>query len=112
MRHFALLAGIAAILVPAIATAQTVVQPQRLTLERVFASPALTGAVPRAAKLSPDGKLVTVLRNRPDDLERYDLWAIDPATGAARMLVDSKKFATGAVPVSYTHLTLPTKRIV
>ena len=70
---------------------------QRLTLERVFASPALTGAVPRALKLSPDGKLVTLLRNRPDDLERYDLWAIDPATGAARMLVDSKKFATGAV---------------
>ena len=62
----------------------------------MFASPALTGAVPRAAKLSPDGKLVTVLRNRPDDLERYDLWAIDPATGTARMLVDSKKFATGA----------------
>ncbi len=84
-------------MVPAIASAQSAVQPQRLTLERVFASPALTGAVPRAAKLSPDGKLVTVLRNRPDDLERYDLWAIDPATGAARMLVDSKKFATGAV---------------
>ena len=71
-------------------------RPQRLTLERVFASPALTGQVPRALKLSPDGKLVTLLRNRPDDLERYDLWAIDPATGAERMLVDSKKFATGA----------------
>ncbi|MGI8932335.1 MAG: DPP IV N-terminal domain-containing protein [Sphingomicrobium sp.] len=85
-------------LIPAAASAQpTTAQPQRLTLERVFASPALTGAVPRAAKLSPDGKLVTVLRNRPDDLERYDLWAIDPMTGAARMLVDSKKFATGAV---------------
>jgi len=98
LRHFALLAGIALIVMPVVATAQTTpVQPQRLTLERVFASPALTGAVPRAAKLSPDGKLVTVLRNRPDDLERYDLWAIDTATGAARMLVDSKKFATGAV---------------
>lgn len=69
---------------------------QKLTLERVFASPALTGQVPRAVKLSPDGKIVTLLRNRPDDLERFDLWAIDPATGAARMLVDSKKFATGA----------------
>ena len=52
--------------------------------------------MPRALQLSPDGKLVTLLRSRPDDLERYDLWAIDPATGAARMLVDSKKFATGA----------------
>ncbi len=96
MRH-ALLAGIAAILIPAALSAQAPANPQRLTLERVFASPALTGAVPRAVKLSPDGKLVTLLRNRPDDLERYDLWAIDPVTGTARMLVDSKKFATGAV---------------
>jgi len=101
LRHALLLAGIALVLVPAAASAQaptTAQAPaqQRLTLERVFASPALTGQVPRAAKLSPDGKLVTLLRNRPDDLERYDLWAIDPATGAQRMLVDSKKFATGA----------------
>ncbi|MEG3154704.1 S9 family peptidase [Sphingomonas sp. RB1R13] len=70
--------------------------PQRLTLERIFASPALTGKVPRGVKLSPDGKLVTLLRNRPDDIERYDLWAIDPATGASRMLVDSKKVGSGA----------------
>jgi dipeptidyl-peptidase-4 len=101
LRHALLLVGIAFLFVPAAVTAQapaTAQAPvaQRLTLERVFASPALTGQVPRAAKLSPDGKLVTLLRNRPDDLERYDLWAIDPATGAQRMLVDSKKFATGA----------------
>jgi dipeptidyl-peptidase 4 len=97
LRHAVLLAGIAAILIPATVSAQAPASPpSRLTLERVFASPSLTGQVPRAAKLSPDGKLVTLLRNRPDDLERYDLWAIDPVTGAARMLVDSKKFATGA----------------
>jgi dipeptidyl-peptidase-4 len=65
-------------------------------LERVFASPSLGGQVPRLPKLSPDGKLVTLLRNRADDRERYDLWAIDPATGAARMLVDSTKLGTGA----------------
>ena len=73
-----------------------IVSPQRLTLARIFASPALTGKVPRAVQLSPDGKLVTVLRNRPDDVERYDLWAIDPASGRARMLVDSKKVGSGA----------------
>ena len=77
------------------ASAQTVAT-QRLTLERIFASPALTGKVPRSAKLSPDGKLVTQLRNRADDIERYDLWAIDPVTGKARMLVDSKKVGSGA----------------
>ena len=77
------------------ATAQTVT-PQRLTLDRIFGNPALTGKVPRSAKLSPNGELVTLLRNRPDDIERYDLWAIDPATSRARMIVDSKKIGSGA----------------
>ena len=76
--------------------AQMPVPAQPLTLERVFASPALKGNSPRLLKLSPDGKLVTLLRNRSDDLKRYDLWAIDPATGQSRMLVDSKKLGTGA----------------
>ena len=51
--------------------------PQTLSLERVFASPGLAGAVPRAVKLSPDGRFVTVLRARADDRERYDLWGFD-----------------------------------
>lgn len=69
--------------------------PQKLTLERVFASPNLSGSAPRAVKLSPDGKLLTSLRPRPDDRERYDLWATDTATGVAQMLVDSTKFGGG-----------------
>jgi len=71
------------------------VAAQKLTLERVFASPNLAGAAPRALKLSPDGKLLTSLRPRPDDRERYDLWAVDTTTGDARMLVDSTKFGGG-----------------
>jgi dipeptidyl-peptidase-4 len=66
-----------------------------IPLERVFSSPALSGPTPRAAKLSTDGWFVTLLKNRPDDKDRYDLWAIDTATGAERMLVDSKKIGTG-----------------
>lgn len=69
---------------------------EKLTLERLFADPSLAGPTPRLLKLSPDGRLATVLRNRPDDAERFDLWAIDTGTGKARMLVDSKKFGTGA----------------
>ena len=69
---------------------------QDLTLERLFASPSLTGGTPRLPKLSPDGRLVTLLRNRPNDKDRYDLWAVDTSTGAARMLVDSTRFGTGA----------------
>ncbi|PZU65513.1 S9 family peptidase [Sphingobium sp.] len=69
---------------------------EKLTLERVFASPDLAGPQPRALKLSPDGKLVTLLKPRADEKERLDLWAIDTATGAERMLVDSKKTGSGA----------------
>ena len=69
---------------------------EKLTLERVFASPDLAGPQPRALKLSPDGSLVTLLKPRADEKERLDLWAIDSRTGAERMLVDSKKTGSGA----------------
>jgi dipeptidyl-peptidase 4 len=69
----------------------------KLTLERVFASPSLQGPTPRALKLSPDGKLLTSLRPRANDRERFDLWAVDTTTGAARMLVDSTKFGGGEI---------------
>jgi dipeptidyl-peptidase-4 len=66
-----------------------------LTIERVFDSPSLSGPVPRAAKLSRDGRYLTLLRNRPDDLLRYDLWAFDRQTGKWSMLVDSQKLGSG-----------------
>lgn len=69
---------------------------QPLTLERLFASPSLSGSTPRALQLSPDGRLATMLRNRADDRDRYDLWAVDTTTGEARMLVDSARVGTGA----------------
>jgi dipeptidyl-peptidase-4 len=69
---------------------------QDLTLQRVFASPDLAGEQPRALKLSPDGKLLTSLRPRAEEKDRYDLWAMDTTTGQWRMLVDSKKVGTGA----------------
>ena len=89
-----ILVGVALALVatPALADAQPA---QKLTLERVFASPNLAGAAPRALKLSPDGKLLTSLRPRADDRERFDLWAVDTASGEARMLVDSTKLGGG-----------------
>ncbi len=69
----------------------------KLTLERVFASPNLGGPASRALKLSPDGSLLTSLRPRADDRERFDLWAVDTTTGDARMLIDSKKFGGGEI---------------
>nr|WP_151954280.1 DPP IV N-terminal domain-containing protein [Sphingomonas sp. EC-HK361] len=67
-----------------------------LTLDRVFGSPDLSGTQPRALRLSPDGTLLTSLRPRADEKERFDLWARDTRTGAERMLVDSKKVGSGA----------------
>lgn len=60
-----------------------------LTFQRVFGSPSLNGPAPRGVQLSPDGRWLTLLRNREDDRERYDLWGYDRQNGAWRMLVDS-----------------------
>jgi dipeptidyl-peptidase-4 len=68
----------------------------KLTLQRVFGSPDLSGSQPRGLRLSPDGTLLTSLRPRADERERLDLWARDTRTGEERMLVDSKKVGSGA----------------
>lgn len=91
-----LLKGSAAALALLASAAIPVSAQQQLTLERIFANPDLSGPQPRALKLSPDGKLVTLLKPRADEKERLDLWAIDSATGAERMLVDSRKTGSGA----------------
>ena len=69
---------------------------QDLTLERVFASPDLSGVSPRGVQLSPDGSMLTMLRPRAEDRQRYDLWALDASSGEWRMLVDSLKVGSGA----------------
>jgi len=80
----------------AMALTATSASAEKLPLDRLFASPSLAGPSPRALKLSPDGRLATLLRSRPDDKDRFDLWAIDTTTGQQRMLVDSKRIGTGA----------------
>ncbi|KUO53475.1 MAG: peptidase S9 [Sphingomonadales bacterium BRH_c42] len=80
---------------PAFAEGPMTAETPALTFERVFASPSLDGSSPRQAKLSPDGRWLTLLRNRPDDRERYDLWGYDRESGEWRMLVDSEKLGSG-----------------
>ena len=70
-------------------------QAPPLTIERVFDSPSLSGPVPRLPKLSHDGRYLALLRNRPNDLDRYDLWVFDRNTGKWSMLVDSEKLGSG-----------------
>jgi dipeptidyl-peptidase-4 len=92
-------ATVAGTVVPAYAGSAPLSAPatvdSALTLERVFASPSLNGAVPRGVKLSPDGRFLTLLRARADDRERYDLWGFDRTTGHWTMLVDSLKLGSG-----------------
>ncbi|MEO0818638.1 MAG: DPP IV N-terminal domain-containing protein [Pseudomonadota bacterium] len=60
-----------------------------LTIERLYASPSLSGPSPRSVKYSPDGKRVTFLKAREADAARFDLWQFDVSTGEPSMLVDS-----------------------
>ncbi|MBO0750183.1 MAG: DPP IV N-terminal domain-containing protein, partial [Porphyrobacter sp.] len=103
MKALKLLAAASALAVlaqPVIAPAQeTKAMPAKqapaLTFERVYGSPSLNGPVPRSPKLSPDGRYLALLRNRPTDLQRYDLWAFDRQTGQWKMLADSEKLGSG-----------------
>ena len=94
-------ASLLALAVPAFAqerpvnAAADVAAAPKMTFERVFASPGLNGPAPRAVKLSPDGRFITLLKNRADDRERYDLWGFDRQSGEWRMLVDSAKLGSG-----------------
>ncbi|MBE7218682.1 MAG: S9 family peptidase [Caulobacteraceae bacterium] len=77
---------VSAALLPAAARAEL------LTPERAFAAPELAGPVARGVAFSPDGKLVTFLRAKPDDQTTLDLWAIPAAGGEPRRLVDARAF--------------------
>ena len=64
-----------------------------MTIERVVASPALSGAAPRGVEFSPDGTRVTYLERAASDASRRDLWAYDLKQGKAVLLLDSAEFA-------------------
>ena len=68
-----------------------------LSIERLYASPALAGTSPRGLKLSPDGTRVTYLAGRKDDQYFYDLWQMDVASGKQSILLDADKLTIGAL---------------
>jgi len=84
---------------PGAATAQGGAQqgapadPADLTIERVFASPSLSGPTPQSLKFSPDGSRVTFLRAKEDDRTVLDLWAMDVADGRTYRLVNASVLA-------------------
>ena len=64
-------------------------QAGKITPERVFADPDISGPTARGVRLSPDGRLVTFLRAKPEDQTVQDLWAMPTTGGAPRRLIDA-----------------------
>ena len=76
------------------------VDQKPLTIERLFASPSLSGPTPNGVKYSPDGQRVTFLKARDDEGDRYDLWQFNVATGEQSLLVDSRLLEPDEVELS------------
>ncbi|MCC5980542.1 MAG: DPP IV N-terminal domain-containing protein, partial [Oceanicaulis sp.] len=66
---------------------------ERLTIERLYGSPDLTGPTARSVRFSPDGSRVTFLRSKEEDRTVQDLWAMDVETGRSYVLVDARQLA-------------------
>jgi len=66
---------------------------EQLPPKRIFDSPDISGPRARGVKLSPDGKSVTYIKTRADDLTITDLWVADVAGGEPRLLLDGKTLA-------------------
>lgn len=81
------LAAVAALLAVAPVMAET------LPPQRIFESPDISGPRARGVQLSPDGKAVTYIKTRADDLTIADLWIADVAGGEPRLLLDGKQLA-------------------
>ncbi|MBN2071635.1 MAG: S9 family peptidase [Candidatus Krumholzibacteriota bacterium] len=72
----------------------------RLTIERIFDDPSLSGPSPRSLKISPDGSRVTFLKGKDTDAAQLDLWEYNIADGVSRLLVDSQVLLPGEVKLS------------
>lgn len=76
------------------------VEAEKLTLEVIHSDIGLDGPGLRSAKFSPDSKLLTYLKNRPDDKRRYDLWAYDLEKGTHFRLVNADELHEGEEQLS------------
>jgi len=63
----------------------------RLTVERLFADPPLSGTLPQQPALAPDGRYLCYLRPADDDRERLDLWRCDIESAEHRCWVDARQ---------------------
>jgi dipeptidyl-peptidase-4 len=66
------------------------VRAEKLSVERLFRAPELSGERMRQPRFSPDGRMVAYLKSADDDQDRLDLWAYDLRTRTHRQLVDAR----------------------
>ena len=76
------------------------VAAEKLTIERIYASPSLDGSSPRNLQVAPDGQRVTYLQGKQSDYERLDLWEYNIASGTSRLLFDSDDLSSGEETLS------------
>lgn len=75
-------------------------EPEKLSIERIFASPALEGTAPSKLKVSPDGQRVTFIQGKVTDYERYDLWEYNVESGKTQLLFDADNLHSGKEELS------------
>jgi dipeptidyl-peptidase-4 len=73
---------------------------EKLTPERIFADPNLSGPTAKGVALSPDGKRVTYLKAKAEAANVQDLWAADVKGGEPYRLIDSAALSSGAKELS------------
>lgn len=72
-----------------------VLAAKKLTVERIYSSPSLTGPSVKGLQISPDGSRVTFLKGKESDYERLDLWEYNISTGKTQILFDSDDLHSG-----------------
>ncbi len=83
----------------------------RLTAERLFSDPPLTGALPRDVRVAPDGRFLTCLRVADDDRERVDLWGADLARGTLQCWLNATRLPGAEAPSADERAERERKRL-
>ncbi len=73
---------------------------EKLTVDRIYSDPALSGPAPRNVQIAPDASRVTFLRGKDSDQNQLDLWEYNLKDRAARLLVDSTTLEPGGEHLS------------
>lgn len=73
---------------------------EKLTLERMYADPSLSGPTAKGVAMSPDGRRVSYLKGKAENAEVQDLWAADVAGGEPYRLLDADAFSSAGKVLS------------